>query len=354
MTKTAMRKPADAHEDTGTEAAVREETGLVETGDGLSLELKIFKQVLGEISTNADQVLAAAKKKSAEYHDIQRFKGHEDLAKKERADVNRAIKSIDEGKKRLKEWWMKPLDDTFSKIDLAKATLKTASVDLDQCVKTVEWEEAQEKKADIQAYFDSKKFDLVPMDRIFNERWLNKGFKMADVKKEVDEKIDRIHKNLKVIERIAGYEAAGKAFYLKTLDIDAALAEVDVLKANAEKIAREKVEREDREAAAKVLENQRDLRNEERREEKDEQIQDLAAEALGIAEAPEPERKGPEMLTVSLRFKIKPDTYHDLRTWLSSRGVPYKTVSLFKTDGDAAVFMKREVIAGDIYAAVIH
>jgi hypothetical protein len=85
-----------------------------------------------------------------------------------------------------------------------------------------------------------------------------------------------------------------------------------------------------------------------------EAIHNLAAEALGIAEAPEPEKKGPELFAVSLRFKISGNTYRDLRTWLSSRGVPYKEVSLFKTDDDAALYMRREGIAGEIYAAVLH
>jgi hypothetical protein len=283
------------------------QAGLDESERGLSLELKIIKAVVGEISTNADQVFEAAKQKSAQYQDVERFIGNEKTAAKERADVNRAVKSIDEGKKKLKEMWMRPPDESFAKIDAAKVMLKTASMNLDQLVKSVEKKENDDKTLAIRLYFDTKKFGLMPFEQLFNFRWLLKGSLMPAIMKEMDEKI-----------------------------------------------AREKVEREEREAAAKVLENQRDLRNEERREEKGEQIQDLAAEALGIAEAPEPERKGPEMLTASLRFKIKPDTYRDLRNWLSSRGVPYKTISLFKTDEDAAVFMKREVIAGEIYAAVIH
>jgi hypothetical protein len=172
--------------------------------------------------------------------------------------------------------------------------------------------------------------------------------------KELDEKIEKIYRDIKILERIQDYGTPGKAFYLKTLDIDLALAEVDSLKAAAEKIAREKVEREEREAAAKVLENQKDLRNEVRREEKEEQIQNLAAEALEIAEAPEPERKGPELFAASLRFKITSNQFRDLRTWLSSRGIPYKDVSLFKTIDDADLYMRREGIAGDIYAAVLH
>jgi hypothetical protein len=353
MTGTVSRKPADVHEDVGTEAAVREETGLVETGDGLSLELKIFKQVLGEISTNADQVLAAATKKSAEYHDIQRFKGREDLAKKERADVNRAIKSIDDGKKRLKEWWMKPLDDTFSKIDLAKATLKTASVDLDQCVKTVEWEEAQEKKADIQAYFDSKKFDLVPMDRIFNDRWLNKGFKMADVKKEVDARTAEIYQNIEILERIGEHGLTAKALYLQTLDIGAAMRQVDELKANAERLAREQAERENRKAREQVEENRRDLEKEEQAVSRNERIDDLTRQALDLPESELPsEPEKPSLFAYTLSFKGTEQQLLELRQYMASKGIPYQKAMVFNTDDEADLFMRRKNIAGVIYSLV--
>ncbi|GHU58828.1 hypothetical protein FACS189444_3140 [Spirochaetia bacterium] len=319
-----------------------------------TLELKIIEEQVGFITTNAKDLLVLAKAKCAEYADLSRFDGDPDYAKKERAALNNAEKKAAEMAKEVTARWNAPLEEFTSTMKEVRAAFKETSQRLDVGIKEAEQKENERKTQAIQLYFDSKKFDLVPFERLFNQRWLLKLSKMPDIMKELDEKIEKIYKDLKIIDRIAGYEAAGKAFYLNTLDIDKALEEVDRLKEAAEKVAREKVEREEREVAAKVLENQQALRNEVRQEAKDEKIQDLAAEALEVAEAPEPEEKGPGLLCTSLRFKIKPDTYRDLRTWLSSRGVPYKTVSLFKTDEDAAVFMKREAIAGEVYAAVIH
>ncbi|GHV78574.1 hypothetical protein AGMMS49944_03650 [Spirochaetia bacterium] len=331
-----------------------DDTGLVPVENGMDLEIKIIKETIGIIETNALEVLANAKKKCEEYKDVTRFIGNEAIAKKEKASLNKAEKKAAEIAGAIRKKWLAPLELFEETMKAVRAEFKNASAGLDVVVKKAEEKENEDKALAIRLYFNTKNFDLVPFEQLFNDRWLLKGSKMKDIEKELDEKIDKIYSEIQVLERIPDHGTAAKAFYLEHLDIGRALTEVDRLKAAAEKIAREKVEREEREAAAKVLENQKDLRNEERQEAKDEQIKDLAAEALGAAEAPEPERKGPDLLCTSLRFKIKPDTYRDLRAWLSSRGVPYKTVSLFKTDEDAAVFMEREAIAGEIYAAVIH
>jgi hypothetical protein len=333
---------------------VAETTEMVSVRSDLDLELKIIKETIGTIETNALEVLANAKKKCEEYKDVSRFIGNDQEAKKERAALNNAEKKAAEITASVKKKWLAPLELFEKTMKEVRAEFKSAAYGLDVGIKEAEKKENENKTLAIRLYFDSKKFDLVPFEQLFNPRWLLKGSLMPAIMKELDEKIDRIHRDLKVIERIAGYEAAGKAFYLKTLDIDAALAEVDALKTNAEKIAREKVEREERERAAQVAANEKTLAREVVQERKEETIHDLAAEALGAAEAPEPEKKSPELFAVSLRFKISGSAYRDLRNWLSSRGVPYKEVSLFKTDDDAALYMRREGITGDIFSAVLH
>jgi hypothetical protein len=325
-----------------------------ETSPEFSLELQIIEERVGFITTNAKDLLTRAKAKCEDYKDVSRFIGHEDYAKKERAALNNAEKKAAEIAKEVTARWNAPLEEFASTMKEVRASFKAASAALDVGIKEAEKKEDENKTLAIRLYFDSKKFDLVPFEQLFNPRWLLKGSLMPAIMKELDEKIDRIHRDLKVIERIAGYEAAGKAFYLKTLDIDAALAEVDALKTNAEKVAREKAEREERERTAQVAANEKSLAREVVQERNKEAIHNLAAEALGIAEAPEPEKKGPELFAVSLRFKISGNTYRDLRNWLSSQGVPYKEVSLFKTDDDAALYMRRKGIAGEIYAAVLH
>ncbi|MDR2049694.1 MAG: DUF1351 domain-containing protein [Treponema sp.] len=215
--------------------ALAKDTNELEEGV-FGLELKIIDAAVGKITTNAAQVLEAAREKCSEYRDIERFIGKEDAAKKERAQLNKAMKRADEAAKYIKETWMAPLNEFEATMKLVKAEFKAASGGLDELVRNVENREKDGKRLEIQKYFDAKNFDLVPLDRVFNDRWLNKTFKMPDIRKEIDSVIADIHANIKMLERIPDYGITAKTLYLDTLDMSAALKQVDTMKANAERL----------------------------------------------------------------------------------------------------------------------
>jgi hypothetical protein len=317
----------------------------------LTLELKIIKETIGIIETNAKELLVQAKEKCEEYKDLSRFIGHEDYAKKERASLNNAEKKAAEIEKDVTKKWNVPLEEFKNTMKEIRAAFKGASASLDTGIKESEQKENDKKTLEIRLYFNSKKFDLVPFETLWNPRWLLKLSKMPDIQKELDEKIEKVYKDLNVIERIAGYEAAGKAFYLNTLDINKALEEVDRLKDAAEKLAREKVDREERERQAQVQKNVDEARQEEQAAPREEQIQNLAAEALDL---PEPViRPGPKILQYVLQFEGTREELEDLKKHISNRRIAYKKVLIFPTDDDADMYMRQHCIAGIIHAAII-
>ena len=70
---------------------------------------------------------------------------------------------------------------------------------------------------------------------LFNPKWLNKTTKLKDIQDEIHERIEKIQADLSVLERIG--EAEAKQYYLSTLNLDAALAKADEIKANRERLA---------------------------------------------------------------------------------------------------------------------
>jgi hypothetical protein len=323
------------------------------------LELKIIKEQVGFITTNAKDLLVMAKEKCAEYADLSRFEGDPDYAKKERAALNNAEKKVAEMAKEVTTRWNAPLEEFAATMKDVRAAFKGASQALDVGIKDAEKKEADKKTADIRAYFDTKKFDLVPFEKLWNDRWLLKLSKMKDIEKELDEKIEKIYSEIQILERIPDYGTPAKAFYLKTLDMAAALTEVDILKAAAEKIAREKVEREERELLAQVEENKRNLVKEsweEFKNDKEDEITGLAAEALGIAEAPEPEKPtAPEILTTALSFKGTKNQLKALRAFMSMNKIAYKKIAFFGSNEEAYGYIEdRNVKHGEVFTAVIY
>jgi hypothetical protein len=331
--------------------AVREETELAVNEDQNILELKIIEEQVGFITTNAKELLVSAKEKCAQYQDLTRFIGNEDFAKKERAELNKAEKKAAELAAAVTKRWNAPLEEFSATMKEIRAAFKAASQGLDVGIKEAEKKDAEKKTQEIRSYFDTKKFDLVPFEQLFNNRWLLKGSKKKDIEKELDEKIDKIYNEIQILERIPDHGTAAKAFYLEHLDIGRALAEVDRLKAAAEKIAQEKIDRDERERQTQVEKNIADAKREEETESKDKRIQNLAAEALDL---PEPEiPQGPKILQTTLRFWGSSKELESLKQYMSDHGIAYKKVFIFQTDDDAAVYMRQHGITGITLAAVI-
>jgi hypothetical protein len=249
----------------------------------------------------------------------------EEQAKKDRASLNKAEKNIAEKFASLKAAYEKPLGTIEMNIKEIRNAIKTASSQVDDKVKAYEEAQKAKKRDVIQAYFDSKNFDLAPLDMFFDDRWLNKGYKLPAIEKEIDAKVAEIYGNIKVLENIADHGSIAKAFYLETLDMGAALSKVQTLKDNAVKLAREQVEREERERQAQVSQNAAEERREEQQAVREERTRDLAAAALDIEEPAIPDAPPkPAIMEFTIRFRGTEQQLLKLREHMTEQGIAYE------------------------------
>ena len=282
---------------------------------------------VGNITTNAEAVLEAVKEKAKQYLDVSKYEGDEKGAKEDRALLRKQKDATKTTIKSIEEAWNQPLEPF---LDVSKKILKEfdSAIDtIDVWVKEGEAQVKEKKREEIQAFFDSKNFDLVTLDAFFNDKWLNKTFDMKDIKKEIEAKIAEIYSNIKILESIAEHGMTAKAFYLETLDMGEAMRKVESLKANAERLAREKSEREAREVQAQVSRNAREERREEREAAKEEQTRNLANEALDL---PEPEAEVPapqKIIEFTLRFRGTEEQLRQLKQYMTTNGIAYEKIA---------------------------
>jgi hypothetical protein len=279
------------------------------------------------------------------------FEPIEEEAKKDRASLNKAEKNIAEKFASLKAAYEKPLETVELNIKEIRNAIKKASGQVDVKVKSYEETQKAKKYEDIRAYFDSKKFDLVSLDRIFDDKWLNKGTKMKDIRDQLDEKIAGIYRDIEVLERIPEYGQTAKALYLETLDMGTALRRVDILKENAERLAREEAAREERKNLEQVAHNAVGERQEERAAVKEEKILDLVDQALNLSTGTIAAQK-PKIGRYTLQFEGTEQQLLQLREYMTSIGIPYKKAMVFESGDEAALFMRKQNIAGHIHSLV--
>ena len=201
----------------------------------LDLNLTVVEQNIGTLNTNAAQLLERVKERLA-FYSIDRYSGENiAAAKKDKAELNNAAQMLNAEHIRIEKEFMKPIETFKATVSETISLIKECSAKIDVIVKEVEQKEKDNKKAIIIEYFESLHFSLVDFDMLFNPKWLNKTTKLKDIQDEIQGRIEKIEADLSVLDRIG--EAEAKQYYLSTLNLDAALAKADEIKANRERLA---------------------------------------------------------------------------------------------------------------------
>ena len=285
------------------------------------LAINVKRIVLGEIETNADEVIAFIDERAGDYA-VDKFVGDADAAKKARAELNKG----DDGMKNmiadLTAQWMAPIQPTIDKLNAGRKKIKTLSLSCDGIVKTKEAEEDEKKRNQITEYWNTRNFDLVPLERIFDPRWLNKGASLPkEVYPAIDAKINEIYESVKTIEDVGGEDVdVMKSEYFRNLDLAQAIRRGKQLKDDRERIAREKATRAEREQKAALNAQSAEIAKESITEQKAEPVRSVAAAALGIA----PIDPSQDTVTYVMEFTGTREAMLKLREFMTANKIVYK------------------------------
>lgn len=205
------------------------------------LTLVVKEKTLGNLVTNAVEIKAFVEGRVKDYSP-ENYKGDTAQAAKAKAELNAAAKKLNDERIALEREWNLPFQEFKNIISETTDLIKTASRKLDDILKAKEEEEKAEKQKEIRKIWESKQFPLVPLEKVFNPRWLNKTYRLNTVETDIDLAIEGIRRDLSVLDGYGEDTAALKELYLSTLSLQATLAKGAELKANRKKL--EEVQKE--------------------------------------------------------------------------------------------------------------
>jgi len=237
------------------------------------LSLIIKEKTLGSLVTNAKDIKAYVEEKLKEYS-VDNYTGDAKQAAKDKAEINNAIKTLNDRRIALEKEWNMPFAEFKNIISETCDMMKTASGKLDVIVKAKEEEEKAQKKAQIIELWNGKNFNLVPLDRIFNAKWLNKTTKLAAVDAEIDTIIKNITGDLASLDAFGEDTAILKDLYLSTLNLQQTLNKGAELKANRERLAQLEAEKKAREEKEKAENETFGIQEEETKEPENTPVED--------------------------------------------------------------------------------
>jgi hypothetical protein len=278
-----------------------------------SLELVIYNQTVGELTTNARAILAAVKKQLSGYKAENYTSDKIPEAKRDKAELNAAAKKLNDRRLELEREFNKPFSEFKDTITEACAEIKKASSLIDAVVKEVEDREKAEKRRQLEEAWVGFDCQLFSLEKIWRPEWLNKGAKNKDVIAEMAGRIATAKADLSLLDRLGEPEA--KAYYLSTLDMDSALKKADEIKANRERLAAADEARKAQEAARKA-ENERKAKE--------------VAESVSDATTPPPEapKIEPKAEALNIRVVEEPKDARILERKILVRGTLQQLVDL--------------------------
>ena len=283
-----------------------------------SLALVVRNETAGTLDTNIADIEKFVTERINDYSP-ESYMGDADAARKDRAELNKAKKILGDTRRAVIERLMQPFVDFETRCKSLEKLIDTASGKLDAIVKEKENEEKEAKRKVIEADWNSRHFDLFPLEKVFDKKWLNKTAKITDISAEISAIIERTYKDLKTIERFADDAETLKAHYLMCLNIGDTLDYGQELQKKRELAKKEEEERAGREHEERIAEQRRELVQEQKDINRKTAMAGLVADAIDDGTRPEPS-VGEYTVTVC----VTESQLVGIKNYLTMQGIEYE------------------------------
>lgn len=162
-------------------------------------------------------------------------------AKSERASINKVTKKIAEYRKNIVAEFNKPIEEFEKTAKETENILKETADFVDVQVKKFENEEKERKRTDIESIYEKlveELKDIVPIEKIFDNSWLNKTTKLATIQEEIQNKLNNIRTGLNAIEELhSDFEIELKNSFLQDFDLSKAIIKNNQLQEQRKKLS---------------------------------------------------------------------------------------------------------------------
>lgn len=210
-----------------------------------SLALNVLDLTFGTLTTNAlqlhDYVAATLERYTPENYS----EDNVDQAKADRAILNKAAKELNDRRIQIEREWNAPLQEFKGIVGDTVKMISDGSAKIDAVVKGVESRAKAEKRAAIEELWDRKGITLLPLSKLWDDKWLNKAKRLPAVEKEIGEKLLKIEAELDTLAAVDTEDGEVlRAYYLDCLDLQRTLAYSATLKNNRQRLQEEQARRQ--------------------------------------------------------------------------------------------------------------
>ncbi|HRT84280.1 MAG TPA: DUF1351 domain-containing protein [Bacteroidales bacterium] len=309
-----------------------------------NLELVIYspQEYMEEIDFNFVELKQTLLEKLEKYKGMTYTEESIQLAKTDRANLNKLKKAINDKKVDIKKQCMKPYEEFESKVKELIGLIDEPIEEIDKQIKTYEEKQRQEKQKEIETYYYEAASgykneaigsipDIIPLSQIQKPQWLNVAYAMKNIKTEINEAITKVRQEIGVIESLKSeFEVEILNKYVENLSLADAMTHKMKLEEMKRKIEEQKKREEEKERQRKEQEELEKLaeieverqREAEKQAEEIEDLEDLE-DLIPIFEPdlePEPQ---PQLERLTITLLVTPEQKNRLRQFILDQGIEW-------------------------------
>ena len=195
----------------------------------MALELKLSEFHPVPVSFNYQELKKEIAERTLPYKGLIVTEDAIPTAKADLAKLRKLEKAIDDRRKDVKKEYNAPYMEFEAKVKDILKDIQEAEQNIDSQVKGFEKQAEDEKLAQIQKFFGLAFGELakdVRFEKVYNPKWLNKGYKMAEIEEEIAAASNKLHADIDVVKGLKSpHEAALMRTLFKSLDLGEALWE---------------------------------------------------------------------------------------------------------------------------------
>lgn len=213
---------------------------------------KVLPQV---IDFNFEELKTQLPEKMSYYKNLVVTEDSIKSAKADKATLNKLFTAFETARKNTKKECLKPYEDFEKKVSILTGMVSEAISAIDSQVKAFDEQAKHEKEGQIKAFYLANIHELetlLPLEKIYNPKWLNAGYKMAEITAEIMQTIITVQNDIGIIKGMhIECEQTMLDTYLRTLNMSTALAEKT--RYEAQQAALKEYEQKKLEAAQKEI-----------------------------------------------------------------------------------------------------
>ena len=214
-------------------------------------------EFLKHIDWNKEEFMELVASITEQYEGLTYTEDQMKAAKADRARLNAMKKAISDRRIQVKKAVMEPYTKFEAEVSEVTALIDKPIAMIDGQIKEYEDRTKEEKKAALKKHFEEIAADLegiLTFDRVFDQRYLNVSVSLNKAKADIQEKVDRVHTDLRSLEGFCEekYLTIAKDAYIRTLNVSDALAEARRLQEFDRKAEKERLRREEEAEEARL------------------------------------------------------------------------------------------------------